>query len=329
MASSLMRLLNHLLPFATPGTPLIQDLVHLGAICVLLYFAPQIQEYIQRRETAQPVPGEAEDPQRDHHQERQVERQQDGDGGDEGGEVADQEPIGANDGAGDADFAAFQRDQINEANGAGPANAADDNMPAQRNVGAKKAKSLARRDQRRAYHEFQRAQGEAQRAKDAEGASEREAAQAAEKERRKAVEAELEAKKAKEREKKREQERREREEEQGRRERTVTAVRRDLDAKRMCNVFDVIKEVGGADVDELWVERILNANGMLGKKDDGSFTMITGTGWIVRVTSEDMRKTYQKVVEDGIGDEDGKIGHEELGGVLEQVLKNEPSVVAH
>ncbi|KAF2165158.1 hypothetical protein M409DRAFT_56040 [Zasmidium cellare ATCC 36951] len=333
MASSLMRLINRLLPFATPGTPLVQDLVHLGVICVLLYFAPQIQEYIQQRResqlgNAQAVPAVVRDTPETHHEEQHVDNQQH-DNAEVGGEDVEQDPLPANDRPGNADFQAFQRDQINDANGAGPANAEADGMPTQRNVGAKKAKSLARRDQRRAYHEFQRAQGEAQRAKDAEGASEREAAQAAERERRRAVEAELEAKKAKEREKKREQERRDREEEQARRERTVNVVRRGLAENRMCNIFDVIKEVGGAEIDELWVERILNANGMLGKKEDGSFTMVTGTGWIVKVSSEEMRKTYERSVEDGLGDEDGKIGFEELGTVLEQVLKTGQTVAAH
>lgn len=329
--ASLMRFVNRLLPFATPGTPLIQDVIHLGVLCVLLYFAPQIQEYLQRRNE-----GQNANPQPVANEEHAVE------GGYDGGVFEGQEPRNVENedddesdqdpepGANDPDFRAFQRDQINEADGAGPADAGGAvNMPPQRNVGAKKAKSLARRDQRRAYHEFQRAQGEAQRARDAEGASEREAAQAAERERRKAVEAELEAKKAREREQKREQEKKEREEEQARRERAVAFVRQALEERRMCNLYDVMREIGGADVNELWVERILNANGMLGKREDGSLTMITATGYIARVTSDDVRRVYEKAVEDGVGDEGGKIGYEELGAVLEKVLKAGPAVAAH
>lgn len=335
MASLWLRSINRLLPFATPGTPLLQDLIHLGVLCVLLYFAPQIQEHLQRRsqhqhEVPEAVPIEAQDPPEAHQHGVNADIQHGVDGGDEDGEVIGQDPNPANDGPPNADFEAFQRDQINDVNGAGPADpAAAANLAAQRNVGAKKAKSLARRDQRRAYHEFQRAQGEAQRARDAEGAAEREAALAAEKERRRAVEAELEAKKAREREKKKEQDRKEREEELSRRERAVALVKRELAERKMCNVFDVVKHVGGTDVDELWVERILNANGLLGKRDDGSFTMITGTGWIVKVTSDDMRTTYQNAAEQEIGDENGRISYEELGGLLEQVLKKNTSIAAH
>jgi hypothetical protein len=48
--ASIISLINRLLPFATPGTPLLQDLVHLGAICTILYYAPQIQHWAQERQ---------------------------------------------------------------------------------------------------------------------------------------------------------------------------------------------------------------------------------------------------------------------------------------
>lgn len=297
---------------------------------MLLYFAPQIQEHLQRSSHNQHATPEAvpqDSPEAHQHSDVEPDLQAI-DAEEEDGEAIDQDMGPTNNGPMNADFEAFQRDQVNEANEAGPADPAMVNMAAQRNVGAKKAKSLARRDQRRAYHEFQRAQGEAQRARDAEGAAEREAVLAAERERRRAVEAELEVKKAKERENRKKQDRKEREEELLRRERAVALVKQGLAERKMCNVFDVVKDVGGADIDELWVERILNANALLGKRDDGSFTIITGTGWIVRVTDDDLRAAYEKAAEPGLGDENGKIAYEELGALLEEVLKERPVVTA-
>lgn len=145
--------------------------------------------------------------------------------------------------------------------------------PAERNVGAKKMKSIQRRDQRRAFHEFQRSQGEAQRARDAEGAAEREAALAAERDRRKAVEAAIDAKKAKEREERRENERKEREREMCRRELAVEIVREGLEKRGMCDLWEVSARVGG-DADADWVEKILKGREMLGKKD-GTITLVT------------------------------------------------------
>ena len=56
--ASIVGFLNRFLPFATPGTPLLQDLIHLGAICTLLYYAPQIQHWAQAQQNPARVPGE-------------------------------------------------------------------------------------------------------------------------------------------------------------------------------------------------------------------------------------------------------------------------------
>ena len=56
------------------------------------------------------------------------------------------------------------------------------------------------------------------------------------------------------------------------------------------------------------------------------WTMVTSTGWVVRVREEDMRRVYSKVVDEGLGDENGKIWYEELGKVLERVLREERPV---
>ncbi|EME86330.1 uncharacterized protein MYCFIDRAFT_84477 [Pseudocercospora fijiensis CIRAD86] len=315
--TSLVSFLNRLLPFATPGTPLVQDLLHLGVICSLLYFAPQIQEYVQRRHLnpsipEQPPVGQDDDGPEVPSADEQVADQHDPDPTHQDNGVG--EPVNVN----EDDFnGAVNGDLDGPANRvpvAGPANGRP-----QRNVGAKKAKALARRDQRRAYHEFQRSQGEAQRAKDAEGASEREKAQSIERERRKAVEAKLDEKKAKEREQRREQERKEREQEMQRREQAIDLVREQLQERQMSNVFEVARQVGG-DADDVWLEKILKAAGVLGKNADDSITIATSLGWIVRVQRQDMLKAYEKAAAAKHSD-DGEISYEDLGTHLEAVLR--------
>ena len=317
--ASYLSFINRLLPFATPGTPLLQDLLHLAAICGLLYYAPRIQEWVQYR--PYDVGGE--------HDAQAAAGDEVADDGDQ---ALPEEPIeaGAADDAGggegdDHEIRGAANEAIPEAHrgpadeGAQPGPARAPNIPTERNVGAKKAKSLARRDQRRAYHEFQRSQGEAQRTRDAEGAAEREAVLAAERERRRAAEATSEAKKAKERELRREQERREREEEIRRRELTVSIIRQELEESMMCDLFRVAKQVGG-DVDEEWVEKILHASGLIGKKGD-AMTFITSTGWAVRVSAQDMATLYQTAIKNDEGDGNGRVSYEGLGGILEGVLR--------
>ena len=310
-----LALLNRLLPFATPGTPLIQDLLHLAAICILLYFAPQIEDWLHRREanagdnnaeTAAIVPNDND---------------RDAEAGANDAEPDAMPEEGEVDGLDDEDLDDDRPPPANVIPGEGQAGAAAHagDIPPERNVGAKKAKSLARRDQRRAYNEFMRSQGEAQRARDAEGATEREAALAVEKERRRAAEVALEAKKAKEREQRRQREETERKEEICRRELAVSLVKEELEARNMCDLSKTAQLVGD-DVDEEWVERILRATGVIGKKGD-TMTMVTSTGWVVRVTAEDMAKLYTTAAENGIGGDDGRIEYDELGAVLETMIR--------
>lgn len=307
-----LSILNRLLPFATPGTPLIQDLLHLAAICTLLYFAPQIQEHLQTRPAAQdsdsanvdPTAPEGREygdtvPENDLEDDTELNRER---ADDVGGR--------------DIDDAQILPEGVAENGHPGLPQAA--NVPPQRNMGTKKAKSLARRDQRRAYNEFMRSQGEAQRARDAEGAAEREAALAAEKERRRAAEAALEAKRAKEREHRRQREESERMQDIARRELAVTLVKEALEARNMCDLFRVAREVGD-DVDEEWIESLLKAVGLVGRKGD-TMTMVTGMGWAVRVREADMAKLYSTVAENGLGGKDGRVEHDELGPILETIL---------
>lgn len=312
--ASLLGLINKLLPFTNPETPVIQDLIHLGVLATLLYFAPQIQERFRQhgqhtdhqeleQEADQNVPEEPE-----LNGEAEV---------DEGNQNHDDE-IPEDHANHDAMPDEGLQDRPVEGE-AGPANAP--NMPAQRNVGAKKAKSLARRDQRRAYNEFMRSQGEAQRARDAEGAEQREAELNAERERRRAAAAVVEAKKAKEREQRREQERRERENEISRRDEVLSLVRRGLDEAGLVNLFNVASRMGG-DADEVWVERIMNAGGMLGWSPDGQrLTLVLSTGWVARISRNDMRQVYEKAASAGCADSTGKIPSEKISGLLEASLR--------
>jgi hypothetical protein len=295
----------------------VQDLIHLGVICVVLYYAPNIQDRIQQRRNAEQE-RETDQIDPDHH---------------------DLEPIaiGGHDPANHdhptappihPDVAADELDAIPPAAAAanvepGPADPPrppPNQQQQQRNVGAKKAKSLAKKDQRRAYHEFQRSQGDAQRARDAEGAAEREAAQTAERERRRLAEAALEAKKAREREQRRVEVQRAREAQMVVRERVVDEVRAALDARGWCHLVDVVDAVGAGDEDEVWAEKILRAGGVLGTGADGSLTVVTSTGWAVRVRRGDMLAAYAKAAECGRG-EMGEVTLEDLGMVLEDVIR--------
>ncbi|EMC92224.1 hypothetical protein BAUCODRAFT_282291 [Baudoinia panamericana UAMH 10762] len=316
--ASLYTFLNRLLPFATPGTPILQDVLHLAIICSALYFAPQIQSRFQewhrgRQDEDANTQGQL------GHTETQLDPRVQDDGEDlltDGREDEAAEPAFNADGhADDTQAEAVEPTDMLDDH---PRHAPQVQMPSQRNVGAKKAKALAKRDQRRAYNEFMRSQGDIQRARDAEGAQEREAVLAAERQRRRATEAALEARKARERGLKREQETKAREAEIKRRELAVSTVKRQLDEKRMVNLFDVAKLVGD-DADDEWVERILNAAGVLGRSGS-MMTMVTATRWVVRVTEKDMHAVYERVLEQDMSDADGKISFDTVATALQNAL---------
>lgn len=322
--SFIQRGLNILLPFATPGTPLYQDLLHLAALCTALYYAPQIQAYIQEQRQSQ-THNQAENQAEQHipniEPEAPEPRQQQAAPPPrpfiEDAEEDEQEQPDApfNDFAGPA--GPQQDDDDGEPGPINPRPQAPPGSGNNRTVGAKKAKSLQRRDQRRAYHEFMRSQGEAQRARDAEGAEEREAQLAAERARRAAKEAEVEAKRAKEREEKRLKEEKAREEESQRRERAVRLVREELDSRRVVDLEAVAGHIGGS-VGREWVEGLIRASGLLLESQGQYRTMITANGWVVRVEREDMDVLYSEAVADA--DEDGAIAYAKLGERLERIL---------
>jgi uncharacterized membrane protein YqiK len=164
-----------------------------------------------------------------------------------------------------------------------------------------------------------RSQGEAQRARDAEGAEEREAQLAAERARRAAKEAEVEAKRAKEREEKRLKEEKAREEEIQRRERAVRLVREGLEARPVVDLEDVARQVGGS-VNREWVEGLVRASGLLLESQGQHRTMITTSGWVVKVEREDMEALYNQSAE-AADDTDGTVSYADLGGRLESILE--------
>lgn len=324
--ASLMNYFNKLLPFATPGTPLIQDLAHLAAICTLLYFAPQIQERLQRpseigyqdQAQRQDTGEDHPPPENPHHPQPAEDNTNFQDGA--GAGFNHREPAPANPQNPAEEDEEEAHEEGDEDGAPGPANRPQphpDTIPPQRNVGAKKLKSLQRRDQRRAYHEIQRSQGEAQRAREAEGAEEREAALAAEKERRRVKEAEVKAREAREREAKRQRERGEWEAGVRRREEAVKLAREGLGREGKVSLWGVADQVGG-DVDAEWVEKVLRAAGLVGAKgvEGGVLTVVTGRGWVVRVTEENMRVVYERAAREKVGDAEGKVSLERIGEIL-------------
>lgn len=188
--------------------------------------------------------------------------------------------------------------------------------PQNRAIGAKKAKSLARKDQRRAYHEFHRQEAELRRIQEAEGAAERNATLAAEKERRQEAERLIQERNRQERLAKKELEEKEALEERMRREKAVRIVKEKLEREGVVNLVDVAWEHGK---DLLWIERLVRASGGL-KEEEGVYTMITDKGWAVRLDTQIMRQVYKEAVEFGnaMG---GKVGFGDFGGILEEAVR--------
>lgn len=356
--ASILKVLNALLPFTTPGTPLYQDVIHTVILCTFLYFLPQIAE--RRAQTlATQVAVDANE---------QVAERQHNDGNLEPQELPDDHEL---------DAAVPEPDPVNDLNEdhapppinglpqAEPAFAAAQNnqhQPVARvnreNVGAKKARSMKRRDQHRAYHGWIREQAEARRAEDAAGADEREEALQAEKERRAEVVRKLDEKKLKERSLvKAEREERERREAE-RRVECERFVKYKLNNEGCVEIGEVVDEIWGEEDDGggfwgpgkgrgnaktaedrtwdekvIWVERLLKViPGLLGKKkvvkENGTETVVmmilTAGGWIVRIDEDTMREVYAaaaQMAEDKTkAGYRGKITMTEIGHILEDVL---------
>lgn len=333
-------LLNRLLPFTKPGTPLLQDLVHTAILCGTLYFAPQIAEWYNARQVEElPIneetqTGEVQEPIDTQSEGLDRRREEDlplderlvlEDDGEErvGGPPPlaptppPQEEGPAHQRPPPPQFEDFEDPVPFAQPEAGPANDRPRPTPANRIIGAKKAKSLARKDQRRAYHEFHRQEAELRRLQEQEGAEERDAALAAEKARRAQVEEEIREKERAERETRKRDQEREAQEENERRERVVKRVREEVQTSGAVDLVNVALTEGK---DKTWVERLVRASGLLPQiQKDGAHVMITSQGWLVKVDQDLMRQAYADAEAYGNG-HGGTISFAEFGGILENAV---------
>jgi hypothetical protein len=341
LLSTIRGALNLLLPFTNPQTPLLQDLIHTTILCGTLYYAPQIAEHYNahyapagREERARiPTPPNNDNTAEEVNQEEEDEHIVQHDDAEERlgprphaptPPPDDQGPDGAHPAPADNDDGQWQQNLPNEE--AGPANPRP--APTNRTIGAKKAKSIARRDQRRAYHEFHRSQAEERRLMEEQGRSEREAALTLEKQRRAEEERKIGEKQRVEREKRKDDERREQDDERERRERTVSRVRAEVEEKGAVDLVGVAWEEGK---DRVWVERLVKASGMVGQMEKervGSRVLITDEGWMVRVDAELMERAYADAVAYGDRDGNGRISFSEFGNILEKAVMARADAVA-
>ena len=321
-------LLNFLLPFTKPGTPITQDLIHTAILCGTLYYAPQIADWYsaqqpgtttnsheQGEDTHQPAAiAEAHAEQVEPPLDENLILQNDDNDGHVGRPPL--APTPPNQAEHQQPPAPHVQD-IPEQAEAGPANDRPRPTPQNRAVGAKKAKSLARKDQRRAYHEFHRQEAELRRLQEAEGAEEREAALAAEKARRARIEAVIAEREREEREERKREVEREQAEEAERRERVVQTVRQSVEDTGCVNLVDVAWAEGK---DRVWVERLVRASGLLAQlQRDGTHAVITSQAWLVRVDAQLMQRAYAEA--EAFGNKNaGRVSFAEFGSILEKVV---------
>jgi predicted flap endonuclease-1-like 5' DNA nuclease len=314
--ASLIRTLNAFLPFTNPSTPILQDVIHTIVLCTFLWFAPQIEwKDLRGRVLGRKV-------------EQNEAEQLDGALGEEveGAEVmeeqAEAEQFGQEDRAGDAipDEAAFAPPpDFENADEAGPVNPTRRNANSTREVGAKKAKSLAKRNQQRAYNEFLREQGEAERAEWARDSKEREEKLEQQRAERAAREQVIKDKERKEREGRKIREGEERREELDAVRDAGEILREGLVEDGFVRCEDLARRVN-RDVE--WVEKLVRREGVLGVRDvDGKreVTLLTKRGFVVRISEDMMRVAYERAAVKGAKG-DGRVSWEDLGGVIQKVV---------
>ncbi|KAI5852418.1 hypothetical protein DFP73DRAFT_522521 [Morchella snyderi] len=190
--------------------------------------------------------------------------------------------------------------------------------PRTRTVGTKKARSLASRDQRRAYHEFQLSQQEARTRAAAATAADHDERVFAEKRRRALVEEEIDervraARAARAAEERAAEERH----------------RRDVQCLKgivmggggegegeggAWELGALAAGVGGGRSGE-WVAGVLRAEGMVGVKGGGVCAVVTEAGWYVRVGPREMAVLYREL------EGRGRMEWGEMARVLEGTLK--------
>lgn len=336
-------LLNYLLPFTKAGTSLTQEIIHTIILCGTLYFGPQIAEWYRTQQPHNRTPGGIvggnEQPERENGDTEELpldERlilRDDGDGDAGPPPLAPTPPPDHNrnhhqprieDDDEEEDFRRPAPEPFplhpHADNEAGPANPPP-NIPratqANRTIGAKKAKSLARKDQRRAYHEFRRQEAELRRLQDAEGAEEREAVLTAERERRVRIEEEIREKEREERERIKKEREREAQEEVERRERVIQQVGQEI---RSCGAVDLVDVAWTEGKDKVWVEKLVRASGLMAAlQRDGERVTVTGAGWLVKIDAELMQKIYREAALLG-SEQGGRVSYKDFGGLLERAV---------
>lgn len=196
---------------------------------------------------------------------------------------------------------------------------------ATRNVGKKKAKSLARKDERRAYHEFMRSQGDAQRAQEREEAAAEEQYLAEERRRRAKVEAKLEEKNRGLREQRKQEERKAWEDDMARRKTAVNLVRESFETLGWANLNEIAEDVGGG-VDRAWVEKLCRVEGVIQDRED-AVRVVTSTGFVAEVSKVQMRETCERVAaKKGDTKDVPEISWKELAEALDDVVRPQSSL---
>lgn len=340
-------LLNLLLPFTRPGTPLLQDLIHTTILCTSLYFAPQIADWYHAQSAHANFPGTQSGTHIDNHAPQdtndEAPDQRQPDDLNDADIPLDERLVLQDDGDG-APAVAFphaptpppaqQRprapplphvedfeDRVAGAfaaqAAAGPANDGPRATPANRTVGAKKAKSLARKEDRRRYHEWHRQEAHLRRLQEEEGKEEREAALQAERERRAAVEEEIREREREERDRLKREREQDMADEAERRERVMWRVENGVKKNGAVDLVDIAWAEGK---ERVWIEQLVRASGLLTQlQKGGEKVMVTGGGWLVKIDRGLMDEVYVEAVK--YGDKNGgKVSIDQFGGFIEKAV---------
>lgn len=312
--ASFFSFLNSFVPFADPSRPLWRDVVLSAILCTALYIAPKIDvQHVRSFFLNLKVPTEQHDGGVDehHNEDQRVEQHQDETGhinpNDDIGEPHEAvEQVGEQQEEGEAADAGINRHQPRPR---------DPN----REVGAKKAKSIARRNQQRAYNEFLREQGDAQRAEWARDEKARDDEAQVERARSAAIDAKVREKERQEREARKTKEEMERQAELDAVKSAIHMIEERLEKKQIVSAREVAQAV---KKDEEWVQRLARREGLLGTKianEEKEVVMLTKSGWFVRISSRSMESVYQQTAA-SCGYREGKASWSDIERTLQNTI---------
>lgn len=336
----IFRFINILLPFTRPGTPLLQDIAHTALVCALLYYAPR---YFERQQQRQGLKGQEAHSTNDVKKTSSESRANDGaeehadnhtrnheSNINNGNDLLPREEVETDSDHDDLDdetnmeaFPGVPNQHLPEADNphhnANPQQ--QQNLPNPRVVSTKKARSIARRSQRRAYNEFLRSQGDAARAAAASEATQHEASASLERARRSAADAAAELRLSEERQARKELALAKAAKDESRTQMVVTIVKkRLLDVGLVDIEKDVLEFVDELNVEK--VEKIIRAAGIertrLEDKQMVS-TIILKSKYIVNLDEDLMREVYN-VAATRTDQDLGKVTWAQLGSILESLI---------